>query len=209
MKALEGSQAMKRGKPALTPASLWPSEKTAVLRKRALKEARTPPDLGQEVRDPEGKVVGAGSHRPIETTEIELLPAPGSKAAVKAIARRYTVECVLDAYNARGQLVDMLWRAGMMFRAQYRAATTRPKVTAEYGERGGKGSTAEAVDARNDAERKYLAALDALPVRMRAVVIGVCGEDEWASDRMRLLHEALRVLVDHYRIPADYCRKGS
>jgi hypothetical protein len=204
----KGAYGMSKRHLALSPAALWPSERAVVLRKRALKEARTPPDLGPEVRDGDGKLVGASSHRPVETTEIELPPAPGSRARGKAVARRYTVECVLDAYNARGQLVDRLWRAGMKFRGDYLRATGRPRVTADYGQRIGKGHAADAIEAKSDAQKRYDEALGVLPLSMRGVVIGVCGENEWAAERMRLLHQALEVLAAHYRVDVTYCRKG-
>lgn len=150
--------------------------------------------------------------RPAEITEIEVPEAPGSRRGVKAVARRYVVECVIDQYNARGQIGDRGWRAGMVFRAVFYGAVRSPRVSADYGASNGARSSnrattlEEALAAKTIAQTRYEQALQALPTAMRAVVISVAGQDEFAGSRLPQLKDALQILADHFKVPMDYSR---
>lgn len=178
----------------------FPSERPEVLRKRALKEARQKPDLGADGP--------AALTRPVEVTEVVYPPGPGSKGARKAVARRYTVECHLDALNMRGQLPDRLWRAGMMFRGYWLRARKPTAVTAAYGDVRGGSSQMQDLEKREHCRDRITEVMEVLGPHSYEwhALASVAGEDEACAGRLRDLQSACRILAAHWKVPADYCR---
>lgn len=149
--------------------------------------------------------------RPAEVTEVEIPETPGSRATVKAVARRYTVECHLDALNMRGQLSDPLWRAGMMFRGYWLRARKPTAVTAAYGDvRGGSGQMQD-LEKREHCRDRITEAMEALGPSSAEwhALAAVAGEDEPCSGRLRHLQSACRALAGKWKVPMDYCRAPS
>lgn len=147
---------------------------------------------------------------------------------VIAQGARALVECVVDAYWKRCQIVDRQHAAGIRIRQMYRAAMLPGAVTASYGERRGGGG---GIDSTSDARAALRSVLlrsglaseapaaplkvtthqcdviepVAFPLALRPaghVVLSVCGLDEWAGGtrRLDLLREGLAALANHWRI---------
>lgn len=149
--------------------------------------------------------------RPAEVTEVEIPETPGSRATVKAVARRYTVECHLDALNMRGQLSDPLWRAGMMFRGYWLRSRQPSAVTAAYGNVRGGASALLDMEKREHCRDKVTEAMKELgsaSLEWHALA-AVAGEDEPCSGRLRHLQIACRILAGKWKVPMDYCRAPS
>ena len=118
------------------------------------------------------------------------------------------VECILDAYWRRCQIIDRQHEAGLVFRTYWHRAQGAPRVTTRYD----LSPRFRAIDseapnvARTDAQRRLENALGALSKAQRAVVVAVCGMDEWAggTDRLDTLRRGLTALADLWRIePKD------
>jgi hypothetical protein len=89
----------------------------------------------------------------------------------------------------------------MRLRADWLIATAAPKLTGTYGLRmRGRESFTEIQLA---ARRRVARALRALPQRLRPVVIDVCGFDNWAAERLKMLREALTLLADQLGLPKE------
>lgn len=113
--------------------------------------------------------------------------------------RRVKHECRLDWYQDKASLDDRQHDAGLRFRRDWLVATAPPKLIGTYGPRLG----ATGQDFREmqlAARRRVGRALLTLGDELGAVVIAVCGFDEWASGRLPRLREALTLLADHYGI---------
>lgn len=125
----------------------------------------------------------------------------GNATQMRAKAK---VECILDAYWRRCQIVDRQHEAGLVFRTYWHRAQGQPRVTTRYDP----SPRFRAVDtdapnvARTDAQRRLENALGALSKAQRAVVVSVCGMDEWAggTDRLDTLRRGLTALADLWRI---------
>lgn len=124
---------------------------------------------------------------------------PVDKATTTQKRARVTTECVLDWYWKRGLIIDRLYAAGMRFRALYFTAGRSPHVTSSYGERMPAGDTTN-VETTTDARSKMTEAMRCTAVANRDVLVSVCGLDEWASNRLELLREALTDLANYWRI---------
>jgi hypothetical protein len=115
------------------------------------------------------------------------------------------VECVIDAYWHRCQVIDRQHQAGQVFRTYWYRAHGVQRVTSRYdaGPRlrgGGDGDGASA--SRLDAQRRLTAACTILTPAQQAVVIAVCGMDEWAggTERLATLRRGLTALADFWQI---------
>jgi hypothetical protein len=122
--------------------------------------------------------------------------------------RRMTVECVLDGLLNAGQITDPEWRAGWMFRRAWQTVVRMPKVTATYcaATGGGMGDVDSALARREQANADLREAYKALGLMRSAVINAVCGMDEKATGRVKELKVSLAILVQHYKVPADYER---
>jgi hypothetical protein len=125
--------------------------------------------------------------------------APRATEVAGVVGRRVRHECRLDWYQDKASLDDRQHDAGLRFRRDWLVATAPPKLTGTYGQRLG----ATGQDFREMqliARRRVGKALLALGDELGAVIIAVCGFDEWASGRLPRLREALTLLADHYGI---------
>jgi hypothetical protein len=128
----------------------------------------------------------------------ELLPRATEEAGV--IGRRVKHECRLDWYWDKASLDDRQHDAGLRFRRDWLVASAAPKLTGTYGPRVGTASGQDFHEMQLAARGRVGKALLALGQDFGAVVIAVCGFDEWASGRLPQLREALALLADHYGI---------
>jgi hypothetical protein len=111
--------------------------------------------------------------------------------------RRVKHECRLDWYQEKASIDDRQHDAGLRFRRDWLVANAPPKLTQTYGPR--LGATGQDFHEMQLAARKRVGkALLALGDDLGAVVIAVCGFDEWASGRLPRLREALSRLADHF-----------
>ena len=115
------------------------------------------------------------------------------------VGRRVKHECRLDWYQDKASINDRQHDAGMRFRRDWLLATAAPRLTGPYGPRLGAGYE-DFRELQLASRRRLSAALLVLGDAAGAVVIAVCGCDEWASGRLPALREALTLLADHYGI---------
>lgn len=114
------------------------------------------------------------------------------------------VECVLDAYWHRCQISDPQRAAGLKFRELFEIVAHMSRVTAKYGDRMPTGLRDE-VSSRAIAARDTLkAAHQKLGMQKSAVLVAVCGMNEWAGGTRRLntLRDALSDLARDWGITA-------
>jgi hypothetical protein len=124
---------------------------------------------------------------------------PHATETAGIVGRRVRHECRLDWYQDKASLDDRQHEAGLRFRRDWLVANAPPKLTGTYGPR--LGATGQDFhEMQLAARRRVGSALLALGDERGAVVIAVCGFDEWASGRLPRLREALTLLADHYGI---------
>jgi hypothetical protein len=128
----------------------------------------------------------------------ELVPHQTERAGV--VGRRVKHACRLDWYWDKASLDDRQHEAGIRFRRDWLLAAASPKLTGTYGPRIGAG--------RHDFHALHLSArqgvataLLAVGSDLGAILVAVCGFDEWASGRLPRLREGLTLLADHYGMP--------
>jgi len=121
---------------------------------------------------------------------------------VRQMRAHVRVECVLDAYWTRCQIIDRQREAGLRFRDLWERSTTVPRVTARYDERTPAGGSADATARIQDAKERLASALRQMPAQEAMVTIAVCGHNEWAGGTRRLeaLRRGLTSLADYWRI---------
>lgn len=122
------------------------------------------------------------------------------------LAVRYKDECKLDVLNSRGYVTDRQWRAGWLFRREWLMGHIQPAVCGAYREPTGRSSGLHVSEARAEARRASAASQGAVTAKCWDVVVSVCGLDENAGGKTRLLCEGLDDLAKHYDVPGDYCR---
>jgi hypothetical protein len=160
------------------------------------KAKRRPPSLDSDIGPAE-----RSQHRGGLELEPVARDLRGNPTALRAKAK---VECILDAYWRRCQIVDRQHEAGLVFRTYWHRAQGAPRVTTRYDlSPRFRGAATDAVSvARSDAQRRLENALGALSAAQRTVVVAVCGMDEWAggTDRLDTLRRGLTALADLWRI---------
>jgi len=92
---------------------------------------------------------------------------------------RAVAECTLDIYVVKGKLTIAQHKAGMRFRHAYLRAVLRLKV--EDSGSGSHGSMDMAALMPIHSERVLLEAYAVLSKQQKAVIIAVCGHDEWVG----------------------------
>lgn len=119
---------------------------------------------------------------------------------------RSVVECRLDWYYTRMLIDDRQYEAGIKFREQCKLALLQPRVSSLYGGAvsGGAGGVLPL-----DGLKAIRSATDALPAKMRDVLISVCADDSWASGDLPLLRDGLTALANHWRLRGDVERKAA
>jgi hypothetical protein len=127
--------------------------------------------------------------------------APRSAPAPQAPARRARVrhECRLDWYWDRMLIEERQHQAGLRFRSQWLLATAERHMIASYTIRAP--GRAEFTEARLAARARLARALTFLTRPEAAVVISVCGLDEWAAGALPALRTALTTLADLWGLP--------
>jgi hypothetical protein len=90
-------------------------------------------------------------------------------------------------------------QAGLRFRSAWLLATAERQMIASYRIRAP--GRAEFTEARLAARARIARALAFLTRPEAAVVIAVCGLDEWASGALPTLRTALTTLADHWGLP--------
>jgi hypothetical protein len=125
--------------------------------------------------------------------------APRATDTPGVVGRRVRHECRLDWYQDKSSIDDRQHEAGLRFRRDWLLATAQPKLTGTYGPRLGT-TVQDFHEMQLLARRRIGKALLFLGDELGAVVIAVCGFDEWASGRLPRLREGLTLLADHYGI---------
>ncbi|EFH09401.1 hypothetical protein ACFFMP_08535 [Pseudoroseomonas cervicalis] len=128
--------------------------------------------------------------------------------------RRNRIECRLDALNVRGQLVDRLWHAGMLFRFYWLRSVAMQRVVASLGSSGFAASSGlHAVEAREHYRQRVNVALEHLrqpggeaAYAQASAVEAVAGQDESCAGRLYALQGGLARLADLWMVADDYCR---
>ena len=154
-------------------------------------------DLGPAAQARASRIVTVGGER---------------KSAIKAAkveARRYDVECRVDALNAWGQLSDRQWAAGVRFRFHWRHSTWHPRVTATYGEQA---HTQSRSTEPPPLERSvHVIRLDEwaqiLTAPEWAAMAAVAGEDESCAGKLRLVQSACNAIADNLKIDKEFSRR--
>jgi hypothetical protein len=113
----------------------------------------------------------------------------------KAIA-----ECPLDAYWQRGHLTEAEYKAGTKFRHAYFRAILRIQV--EDKGSGAHGDPEMSMIAPIYSEQILREAYVVLSPLQKAVIVAVCGHDEWAggTPKIKTLHRGLERLVDLWKL---------
>ena len=120
----------------------------------------------------------------------------------KVLMCRYKVigDTPLDAYLLRGKITQDEHRAGLKFRAAYLRAVLR--IRAEDTGVGAHGDPEMAFITPVHSERVLREANGVLTPAQKALIISVCGHDEWAGGtvKLRTLHRALEALVKLWKL---------
>lgn len=108
-------------------------------------------------------------------------------------------ECPLDAYFQRGHLTEAEYKASMKFRHAYLRAILQVRV--QDVESGSRGDHEMAALMPIHSERVLKEACEVLSTAQKAVVISVCGHDEWAGGfyKLQTLHRGLEKLADLWK----------
>lgn len=123
--------------------------------------------------------------------------------AVTAVRAHVRTECILDAYWRRMQIIDRQREAGMLFRTVWLRSVQMPRVSADYGTRVAMSTGSDELPVVVASAKRRVADLSRMLNREQlAVVIAVCGMDEWAGGTKRLddLRDGLTRMADVLRI---------
>jgi hypothetical protein len=171
---------------------------------------------------------------PIDYTPVGATPQRIARGGVDTVptddagvfATKVRIECVLDRYHQRAQIVDRQFHAGLRFHGIWRAAALPASVCGGYGENRGRGGGATGNSDARSHLRAILIGADlavpferdlpiittmtgerfapiALPLRLHStgrVIVDVCGLGTWAGGTRRLddLREGLDLLADYW-----------
>ncbi|MEJ0062547.1 MAG: hypothetical protein WDO70_04950 [Alphaproteobacteria bacterium] len=110
------------------------------------------------------------------------------------------IDCALDAYFQRGVLTQTEYMAGMKFRHAYLRAVL--KVRVEDIDSGSHGDPEMAFLTPIYSERILREAYSVLSASQKALIIAVCGHDEWAGGfyKLQTLHRGLEKMIDLWRL---------
>lgn len=149
----------------------------------------------------------AAQARPSKIVAIEVKHRSSTHSEV-VYARKYDCDCTIDAYNARGQLSDRQWLAGSMFRDKWRRTKLHRLVTTSYGLTRGSVPQSDDVAAVFEHNRRVVnETLEELGADLSALVIRVCGEDEWAgTNGLRPLQIALDWIAELWGLDKQFSR---
>lgn len=109
-------------------------------------------------------------------------------------------DCPLDAYFQRGHLTETEYKASMKFRHAYLRAILRVKV--QDIDSGSRGDPEMAALMPIHSERILNEAYAVLSSAQKALIISVCGHDEWAGGfyKLQTLHRGLEKLADLWKL---------
>ncbi len=118
---------------------------------------------------------------------------PNGKAIMKRL--RAMAECVLDAYVIRSVINLLEYKAGIRFRKAYLRAVLHIK-THDSGV-GHHGDLEHAALTLTESEQILRQAYEVLDMMEKAVIIAVCGHDDWSGGtyRVKALHSGLAKLI--------------
>ena len=120
----------------------------------------------------------------------------------RILIQRYRAlsESPLDAYCLRNALTGAEYKAGVKFRQAYFRAVLKIKVN-DMGE-GAKGDVEISALTPIYSEKLLREAYEAISPKQKAVIIAVCGHDEYLGDtyKIQTLHRGLEKLVDLWKL---------
>jgi hypothetical protein len=120
----------------------------------------------------------------------------------KVLMHRFkaAADCPLDSYILRGNLTQAEYRAGIKFRHAYLRGVLRVHVE-DIGS-GAHGDPEQAALTPIYSERALREAYEVLSARQKAIVIAVCGHDEWAGGTVNIktLQRGLGMMADLWKL---------
>ena len=168
---------------------------------------RDPEDLGIQSREDMERDAPALAARP---STVKAVSATGGRAGdiPYGTARCFLDECGLDKLCSKGQISARQWRAGMLFRSRWLAATPRGSYASRYTPRvqGGGGSPGPEPERRLDAQQAVADAQEGMHPDHALAVQAVAGEDESAAGRLSALLGGLDHLADFYGVDPAFSR---
>ncbi|MEJ0061656.1 MAG: hypothetical protein WDO70_00245 [Alphaproteobacteria bacterium] len=110
------------------------------------------------------------------------------------------IDCALDAYFQRGVLTQTEYMAGMKFRHAYLRAVL--KVRVEDIDSGSHGDPEMSFLTPIYSERVLREAYETMSAKQKAVIVAVCGHDEWAggTSKLKILHRGLEKLAGIWKL---------